>query len=55
VLLRPIRVVLVHAEQGRLHCYVVCEPANNYYGIMTKSAGMPSLMDGMKLQNPLAG
>ena len=46
----PIRVVVVRGERDergqQLHAFVVCEPANNYYGVMTKSEWMPALVAG---------
>jgi hypothetical protein len=38
---RGFRGVLVKDDRGVERVYVVCEPASDYYGVMTRSAWMP--------------
>ena len=40
-----IRGLLVPDEKGEKRVYVICEEASPYYGVMTKSAWMPALVD----------
>ncbi len=40
----PVRVVVGQCERGQLHAYVVCQPASNYYSVMTHAEWMPSLV-----------
>ena len=42
---KGIRGLLVPDEKGEKRVYIICEPASPYYGVMTKSQWMPSLVD----------
>ncbi len=42
----PIRAVLVRPVDGQVHVFVVCQPASNYYAVMTKSEWMPAMIEG---------